>query len=404
MKKILLFILLSSWAFGQLVATSLDTLEFDETSGQYAMCIAFNDSIVAVAYMGASNYGTVQMIPYNTTTRLLETAIDTFVFYGAVTPGMAIDKMNDTTLVINYIYNSDGYVQTLHVDSNYDVTAIDTLVYYGADAVEYPDIVKLDETHFLTNTHPVGIVSFSMDVDGANIAALDTIEVLNQYAYPQRIYAPTDSTAIALTHHGSLTLYSYKIDSDGLITFVDDLFLLGNCVTTQGGLLDDNHVLAAFNNSGNQSYAWIATWTEGTMATIAETDEVRHQYGAISGGGWGNFVTMTDSTALLASKVESDLTINVFKWDDSYVFDETDMDDTINWGTIIDVGSYIGFIDKLNDSTAVIAYGGDDADGFMQIIDLSEGGAGGWAHYVNEVESPTKVNGVEDYTKVNGVE
>ena len=399
MKKIALFILLVSFAFCQYSVTSRDTVEFDTTIGYYPMVIALDAETVAVTYGGGANtYGTVQTYEYNTVTRLFGASIDIFEYTSAVVQYSDICQMDASTLVVAYTDNtsSDGFVQSLSVDGNFDnIASVDIFEFADVEG-QKPMLARLDATHFVVIADPIGLVTFSMDVGGDNITPIDTLEVVGTFGNDYYVEVISASKMVTLSRYQTnLYFKTYTLDGSFIMTEVGSATAYTSSNYASMALIDDTHAIVQTGSTfNNQAYIYTYSWTLGTMDDLTKVETGLNYFNSYIRQG-NSMVEMTDKIVILTSSFGGSMGVELFEVDGSYQVTSILNEVTID-------GDYSMSSAKIDDNTAVVAYHGVGTDGFMQIIDVAA--PEGWAHTLGGVENPTKVGGVSEFTKVGGVE
>ena len=411
MKKILLFILLSSFAFSGTEPTLIDTCLVTatiETGKIFVAQMTATDYVVAYDSSGyqvclqtftldgsynitdngdswrVSNGG-AETNPYmikladgkfmvtwtstsNTLVRTLSatksggytwTEIDlgTVLAYDSSYPALAHLTGNYYVGVQRNAVTTQSRVFTFSVDGAYDnITYIDNLIHDTNDG-KTPDIEVIDATHFIVTYADDGddgyVSTFSVDATADNITEIDEFEFDNTKGTWAEIDLGADDSHYVISYQNTsdhLVVETIELDGSYNITPIDS----GVVITSSGNY---SSMVKLTDNSGNNLYA-----ANGRDASNVQKI--------------ASFIIANDGT--ITSHSDSLRHHNAATYNEMCRIDD----------------NHVMVVHTITANTGYI----------VKTFEFDALPSEGYGHTVSGVSTPTKVNGVEAPTKVNGVE
>ena len=400
MKKLLLFILLSSWAFGQLAApTLIDSVRF--AAGAQAGRLHIR-SIDATNYLLAW-YSAASKVTLRTFT--IDGAYD--ITDNGETEDMGngnnpyLLKLDTNKFLLTWEYGTNVNIKTLTLakPAAYTFTTIDSVSLYAVTN-NYGAIKHLTGNYYVgatRNTPSTQAEVFTFSMDGAydNITYIDhLVHDTNEGKTPDIVVI--DATHFIVTYGGSgddgyVATFSVDASADNITELYEREFDIQSGLWNNLEQIDATHYLNVHTSNNYNATAIVFTLDGYDAAT---TDSVVLNVGS------GNYASMAKLNgniyAINSRDANSDQHIHSASVDGSY-------DVTANGDYEHYLNATYNEIVRIDDTHAIVAYN-DLADNNIVVKTFEFPGATGWAHSVNGVSTPTKVNGVEAPTKVNGVE
>lgn len=139
---------------GAIIKTIIDVLRFDTSRGYDPNIIKINNSIFAIAYRGVSNYGYLRTVEILSNGQITDSVIDSLTFINTICYDPKITSIfNDIYAIAYACTTSGGYISTVKIDDNglIDDNVLDTLRFDNinnpsSDAYCYePDIIHIND-------------------------------------------------------------------------------------------------------------------------------------------------------------------------------------------------------------------------------------------------------------------
>jgi len=401
MKKLLLFILLSSWAFGQLAApTLIDSVRF--AAGAQAGRLHIR-SIDATNYLLAW-YSAASKVTLRTFT--IDGAYD--ITDNGETEDMGngnnpyLLKLDTNKFLLTWEYGTNVNIKTLTLakPAAYTFTTIDSVSLYAVTN-NYGAIKHLTGNYYVgatRNTPSTQAEVFTFSMDGAydNITYIDhLVHDTNEGKTPDIVVI--DATHFIVTYGGSgddgyVATFSVDASADNITELYEREFEPTYAIWHNLEQIDATHYLNVYRNQNTDAMAVVFTLDGSYNATT--TDSVKIE---IVGGNYASMAKLTNNIyAINGRDNATDQHIQSLSIDGSYEITGNDMYEH-------DLNATYSEICRIDDTHAIVAYADlDDTNIVVKTFEFP--GATGWAHTINGVLSPTKVSGVEPPTSVSGVE
>ena len=417
MKWILILILLASFCFGQYTFTTIEEFEFDVSRGHYAVVVAMNDSIFVVLYTGGNSHGTV-LKSYEVDSDYTNiTLIDSIQVITGYSAGNEIVKIDNDKVLIVFSDGANIKVRSYFFDVNFDnITQISTHT-LAVGAKSNSDLILAPVTNtqavLIGGDNNVGFVrTIEWDGAGDNIATTDALVFdSGKRVENTRIIAVNDSIYIACFYgnNGDPYVNSFNVGVNfNNIRDINELALFTTTEWTDIAYISSTHALTWYGDfAHNDSYYETISFDVGTGANIASVQtltETQQDPGTqLASGellqypGGGDYIMWREYNSLWNVRSYAiDGSYNVTDNGDSTKFSNITPQTTL-WG-----GVKGDLLDSAT-NTYILVYSEETTwDGYVQTMTITD--AGGWAHKINTVETPTAVNSASDFTKVSGVE
>ncbi len=416
MKYLLTLILLASFCYGQYSPTTVEELEYDQTMAHYQDVVAMNDSIFVVLYTGGAPNDCI-LKTYEVDADFTNiTLVDSTTVNATNSSWNRIVKIDDDKILIIVTIGVTETVRTYDYNASWVPTLVDSWNF--ADMVSPYDVLlgttTTDKATIVAGTGSVGYMATINwdDGVGTNIGQLDILYPANDHeeirgaTINDSLFAYAYEASAGDPHIGIINVgVNYN---DIRVASIYELYTSNYFMDV--ALINSTHLLTWYvNDTKTISYFETVVFTVGTGAGLTTVQTLQE---ATQGGfpAWQN-----SSGQLLQYPGGGDYVFfrqyagifNVRSYAIDGGYNVTDNGDSTKFSAITPQGETNGGVraDLLDATTGtyVVVYVEETSlDGYLQTITL--GGAQGWAHKINAVETPTAVNSASDWTKISGVE
>jgi len=350
---------------------NIDTLEHDTGESTFNSMVQIDSTHYILAYSGTDANGYIKTFSVDagsdTITELDSLEHDTI--NGTYNSLVMIDS---THFMLAYRGDDgDGYIKTFSIDGSYVITQIDVLEHETTDCL-FNSLVKIDDTHFMLAYRGPDfdgfVKTFSIDGSYDNITQIDVLEHDTDRGSENSL-VKVDATHFILAYSGTdLDGFVKTFSIDGSYDNITQIDILehdtGDGRSNSLIQIDATHYMLAYR--GTNLNGFVKTFSiDGSADNIAQIDSLEHDTDDAA----SNSLVKIDSILYMLAYggTDGDGFIKTFSIDGSY--------ENITQTGILEYdivnGSYNSLV-KVDATHAILAYTGENNDGFIKTFLISE--------------------------------